>query len=837
MKTKRFLAGTMAAVMAATMFAGCGGKKNEDAGLEQVDSKASQSELSASNELTEQIKMKYSGESNYEYAEPMYNLPNDYVFQFDNLSEEFFDLEEYECFVVYSDSALTQRVDTENYEDYDTMTMTISPGLVFNLDEEESSFESDGTWGGRSKFWLVQYYDIATGEELEKPIVTIFTIARDLDTPTLEQYVQTDGYYALDWSEVPGADYYEVYEYDAEVEGKSLVYTTEDTFCGYEDIVPEETVRDDWDEIEEELSDEIDWEYYEELEEEYGDELQDQWLMNTGLYWFNGYFVVARTDDGKVSGMSNVCAIEDIAGQLPYTYSDDFQTEYYGDSALALPAYAEVEMVDESTGRFLIDYHNAKTTLLTDGTIVIEAGFQNLPISMMQITFSGMEYEAFMADTANLTARQDQLATQALTADTDVDIPYTPSSNTESEAEDTEIEETEEEDFEVEEPETEESEMEDTEEEDPQTEEPEIEDTEVENLETEETEIEETEEEDTETDDSETESNLSTELAETVVATSALSEWIAINLLNHETEISLADFNEASDSEYLADALMEAYTQNPLIGIMDYVRYNYDTNSLELTYVLSKEDTAEMQEASLKKADEIAKEIITDDMSEFEKEEAINNYLCENASYNDEIMQYINEDGTISTEAVDEFASSFTPYGILVENYGVCESYSEAFLLIAKAAGLEAVIETGRLENVNHEWNRVKIDGSWYSLDVTNNDNEYMPNCYFNLPDDLASTILIEDSDAFLDSNMDQYTSEGMDYEYYTVMDLYTEDAEEAAAMLADQLSTDDGAVIRMDVNYGNADLAEIIQNALYQSETEEVIYYYSAGVVALQKK
>ena len=150
---------------------------------------------------------------------------------------------------------------------------------------------------------------------------------------------------------------------------------------------------------------------------------------------------------------------------------------------------------------------------------------------------------------------------------------------------------------------------------------------------------------------------------------------------------------------------------------------------------------------------------------------------------------------------------------------------------------MEAVIETGRLDNVNHEWNRVKIDGSWYSLDVTNNDNEYMPNCYFNLPDEVASAILLQDNDAFLDSCMDQYTSEGMDYEYYNVMDLYTEDAEEAATMLADQLSTDDGAVIRMDLNYGDADIAEIIQNALYQSETEEAICYYNAGVIALMKK
>lgn len=775
MKAKQVLAGIMAAMLATAMFTGCNEKKAET-------KKDGKTEVSASKNLVDQIKTKYAGDSDYDYAEPLYNLPGDYVFEFDNLSEEFFELDEYECFKVYSDSALTQLVDTENYEDYDTMSMTIGPGLVFNMDEEESSFRADDTWGSKSKFWLVQYCDIATGEQLEKPLVTIFTIARDLQTPTLQQYVQTDGYYALEWSEVPGADYYEVYEYDAEIESKSLVFTTEETSCNYDDITPEETVRDDWDEIVEELEDEIDWEFYEQLEEEYGDEQDDQWLMNEKMDPIYSYFVVARTDDGKVSGMSNICTVEDIAGQLPYTYSDEFQEEYYGDTALALPAYAEVEMVDGSIGSFLLEYHGAKTTLLTDGTIVIEPTFKNLPISLMQITFSGMEYEAFMEDTRNLTERQDQLETQALTSETDIDIPYTPSDAPEPD---------------VEEPEAEE----------PEAEAP------------------------------KTDFEPNTVLSETIVASSALSEWIALNMLQHETTIPLVDFNEAADSEYLTDALIEAYTQNPLIGIMDNAKYNYDTNSLEVTYVLSAEDTRTMQEASLEKADEIAKEIITAKMSEYEKEEAINEYLCKNASYNDEIMQYINEDGTISDEAVDQFAASFTPYGILVENYGVCESYAEAFMLIAKAAGLEAVIETGRMDNVNHEWNRVKIDGSWYSLDVTNNDNEYMPNCYFNLPDEVASTILIEDGDAFMDLMAGQYTSEGMNYEYYNVKKLYTKDAEEAAAMMANQLKAGEGAVIRMDLNYGNTDVAEIIQNALNQSETEQVTYYYNAGVIALLEK
>lgn len=792
MKSRQLLSGVMAAVLAASMLTGCAEKESKTVDKSQVTAEESgkgsnKNENSKGSTLVEQIKTKYAGESNYDYAEPLYNLPEDYVFTFENLSEEFFALEEYECISVYSDSALTQRVDISIDEDYDTMSMTVKPGLVFNLNDPQGSSDSDGTWGSRSKFWMAQYYDIDTGEPLEKPLVTVFTIARDLGTPTLQQLVQNDGYYALNWSEVEGADYYEVYEYDPGMEYASLQYSTENTFCDYNDM---KSVRDSEEAWEETYKDtEID--------------IAEQWLMNTWVLPIYSYFVVAKTDGNEVSGMSNLCAVGDIAGQLPYMLSDDFQTEYYGDSALALPAYADVEMVDETTGKFLIDYHGAKVTLLDDGSMVIEAKFKNLPISMMQITFSGMEYEAFLEDAKRLTEREDQLATQALTTEKNIDIPYTPDSEPESES-----------GLEPESGEDPEKELKPEPVKDPDTEfDPELKE------------------------DPEPKIDTEAGLLDTVFANSALSEWIALNMLNHETTISLDGFNEASDSEYLIDALLEAYTQNPLIGIMDSASYDYDTNSLEILYIMSAEDTEAMQKASLAKAAEIADEIIKPEMSDYEKEEAINEYLCKNASYNEEIMEYINEDGTISEEAVDEFSASFTPYGVLVDNYGVCESYAEAFLLIAREAGLEAVIVTGRLDNVNHEWNRVKMDGSWYSLDVTNNDNEYMPNCYFNLPDEIASGILVQDDTAFIDSYVDQYTSEGIDFEYYNVKKLYTEDADEAASMMTDLLKNGNSAVIRMDLNYGNTDIAEIIQNAVNRSETEEVMYYYNAGVIAVIKK
>jgi hypothetical protein len=213
--------------------------------------------------------------------------------------------------------------------------------------------------------------------------------------------------------------------------------------------------------------------------------------------------------------------------------------------------------------------------------------------------------------------------------------------------------------------------------------------------------------------------------------------------------------------------LLEAKQQNPLVDIIEGVAYDYDTNSLYVSYVHTAEETREKQVASIQKAEEIATSIITDDMSDFEKEEAINSYLCQNASYNEGILEYINEDGTISNDVLEDHGDSFLPYGILVENVGVCESYSEAFWMIAKNAGLDVIIETGRLDGVNHEWNRVKIDGSWCIMDVTNNDNEYLPNSYFNLSEETSAGILIPDYTSMMPEYFADYEATDNEKEYY----------------------------------------------------------------------
>ncbi len=64
---------------------------------------------------------------------------------------------------------------------------------------------------------------------------------------------------------------------------------------------------------------------------------------------------------------------------------------------------------------------------------------------------------------------------------------------------------------------------------------------------------------------------------------------------------------------------------------------------------------------------------------------------------------------------------NWTSYGILVNKYGVCESYSEAFQTLCFAVGINCCGVVGTAGG-GHKWNAVQLDGEWYMCDITFDD-------------------------------------------------------------------------------------------------------------------
>lgn len=298
----------------------------------------------------------------------------------------------------------------------------------------------------------------------------------------------------------------------------------------------------------------------------------------------------------------------------------------------------------------------------------------------------------------------------------------------------------------------------------------------------------------------------------TVFATNALSEYLAINMLNGNKKINLDGFNEGYDKDYLVNAWYEAVYQNPLILGVQGFRLDMN-NNLIVNYEQTTEEQQRKQKEINKEVKRIVSKIIKKGMTDLEKELAINDYLCETAEYDMAALENAEEN---DFKGVDpEFYDSFTPYGVLINKVGVCASYASAFKLLADEAGLDCIVVTGYFfGDLPHAWNRVLIDGEWMTVDSTNNDNAEMFNVLFNLPDDVAGTVLVEDDHYILAGNSGVYTGKSDSVEYYRVKELYYSQ-KQIVNMLVDGLNSGGSVTLRTDYELTDKQFYSIVQNVI----------------------
>ena len=117
-------------------------------------------------------------------------------------------------------------------------------------------------------------------------------------------------------------------------------------------------------------------------------------------------------------------------------------------------------------------------------------------------------------------------------------------------------------------------------------------------------------------------------------------------------------------------------------------------------------------------------DIITSVEGGLSEYEFVNNYLIDNCSYDE------------FAENISESWQSFCAYGAVVDKSAICGGYAYTAQLLLNLLGLDSISVTGKGKEELHMWNQVKIDGLWYNLDITWNDNgEISRYDYFNLSD------------------------------------------------------------------------------------------------------
>lgn len=202
----------------------------------------------------------------------------------------------------------------------------------------------------------------------------------------------------------------------------------------------------------------------------------------------------------------------------------------------------------------------------------------------------------------------------------------------------------------------------------------------------------------------------------------------------------------------------------------------YNTKPVSDAYLSG--DTSRLSDLDKKIYDtaaEILDKIITDEMSEYEKELAIHDYIVTNTTYD------VNKLGVFQ----DYNENSDNPYGTLVNGKAICWGYTSTFKMFMDMLEIPNIVVFAQdSDNDDHAWNMVQLDNEWYYVDVTwddpTPDEENRPalHKYFNVTEEFLknnrhvwdSTNLPEaDSTTYSYENMTQKSSQESAYEIQTL--------------------------------------------------------------------
>lgn len=188
----------------------------------------------------------------------------------------------------------------------------------------------------------------------------------------------------------------------------------------------------------------------------------------------------------------------------------------------------------------------------------------------------------------------------------------------------------------------------------------------------------------------------------------SLEEYVVAALENHETWIDVSAYNispSAAGREYF-----KILNNNPqLFYVMGTVSMTYEGNQVKYywpEYLAGKEETMQMKK-ELETAVLQVLEQVDESMDAVQKALVVHDYLVQNCEYDQE--------GLTAGYVPD---SAYTAYSALVEGMAVCEGYAKAYAYIMKhKLGIPCTVVSS--ESMEHAWNMIEIDGTWYHVDVT----------------------------------------------------------------------------------------------------------------------
>ena len=179
--------------------------------------------------------------------------------------------------------------------------------------------------------------------------------------------------------------------------------------------------------------------------------------------------------------------------------------------------------------------------------------------------------------------------------------------------------------------------------------------------------------------------------------------------------------------EIYATAIGETETREDDVEIMggEYVI----RSTLPISDAYKSGNTAQLsdkEKETLEMASAVLDEIITDGMTDYEKELAVYDWMTKSLKYDTGILTVIPQ-----TQADCD-----NPYGVLKYHNAVCVGYATTFRMFMQMMDIECMV----VHNPDryHSWDLVKLDDEWYHVDIYS-DQDSGNYANFNMNDEMAA--------------------------------------------------------------------------------------------------
>ncbi len=299
-----------------------------------------------------------------------------------------------------------------------------------------------------------------------------------------------------------------------------------------------------------------------------------------------------------------------------------------------------------------------------------------------------------------------------------------------------------------------------------------------------------------------------------------------------EPKISLDYLFSDDDNQQMLTAIKEhilALSPNPLLSYKIQLSnkgkiYHLDL-SLEyrdfyiyqnLTKAKNPSDYVKYQ-AIAEQINEFIAENTNEQMSDFEKEVVIFDYLVKNFTY-------------------DESLDNYTINSMFTTGKGICQAYAELFYLYASKMGLDVELITGdatfygALESRPHAWNLIKLDDDYYHVDATWGELVKLKNetlvdySYFNLNDSQMSKTHHWKQEDYPKCTQNQYN-------YYIHKNLVAS----SEAELIEIINNNQSKVYTILLNFQYDDFDSLLQDLCTNLGTDKIKYSLKNSVLYVE--